>query len=86
MTEVLGIDGAINQQLMDFRMIYVFITMGHQAEAMICFLQEPELLVEKGRVVDHQIIFQIHQQIGAGTVGDQVISAGQRQILGCVGC
>ena len=52
---------------------------------MLGFLKKPALLVEEGRVVDHQLVFQLHQQVGSGTVGDQVITAGQGQLPGIVG-
>ena len=44
---------------------------------MLGFLQKPALLVEERGIVDDQIVFQIHQQVGPGTVGNQVITAGQ---------
>ena len=69
---------------MQARLMHRFVAMGHQRKTMVGFVQKPVLLVEEGGIVDHQIVFHVHQQVGPGTVGDQMIAACEGQLPGSV--
>ena len=71
---------SVHEQPVQPTAVTSFIAMRHQAEAVVCFLQEPKLLVKKARIVNHHIVFQIGEQISPVTGVDQMVTAGQGKL------